>query len=368
MPIKSKSQPTSSQPLQQETAGLNPPFEPGIYFGLPEDVYHSDNSLGSSDLKLLNNSPPQYWFKRMSGQDDDPETRSRVIGRAVHRIVLEGMEAYQAGFHVEPDVSLKTVEDLMGWIRPRAPNFVKGSKLKAEIIAQVHKIAKTLGHDVPPIYDEFKARAESAGAVILKREEHERIIFASAQIAATPDLSNAFKNGYPEVSVFWEDDHGNRRKARFDFMKPRASVDLKSIRPLGNEPFSVECRKAFCKWEYDVQAGAYTEARRQLPALHAAGRVFGDHNAAWLEDVCKHDPDKSAFVFVFWASQGAPLCWGCTLSPKNPILDIARIKISNALNQFQVYSQRFAGDAQPWANEVRLEELDMDDLPPWFGR
>ena len=36
---------------------------PGIYFGMDEDFYHSSTSNGSSDMKRLSYSPPDWWFE-----------------------------------------------------------------------------------------------------------------------------------------------------------------------------------------------------------------------------------------------------------------------------------------------------------------
>jgi hypothetical protein len=37
------------------------PRDPGIYFGLPIAGYHSDPSLGSSNIKRLLQAPAVYW-------------------------------------------------------------------------------------------------------------------------------------------------------------------------------------------------------------------------------------------------------------------------------------------------------------------
>src|SRR3546814_14526079 len=51
-----------------------------------------------------------------------------------------------------------------------------------------------------------------------------------SMIEKHPDLSKAFSGGHPEVSIFWQDEQtGISCKARLDYLKARAIVDLKTF-------------------------------------------------------------------------------------------------------------------------------------------
>ncbi len=39
-----------------------PPLRAGIYFGLDEVRYHSDPAVGSTDIRRLRRSAPDYWW------------------------------------------------------------------------------------------------------------------------------------------------------------------------------------------------------------------------------------------------------------------------------------------------------------------
>ena len=82
------------------------PFDPGIYFGLDENAYHADPALGSTDMKKLAESPPDYWFESSHNPMREPseDTPSRLFGRAVHKFVLEGRGAFESTY-APPDYS-----------------------------------------------------------------------------------------------------------------------------------------------------------------------------------------------------------------------------------------------------------------------
>ena len=310
------------------TAAAEPvPFADGIYFGLDEGAYHRDLALGSSDLKRLAAEPADYWYSSPLNPDLPAEetTPSQLIGKAVHKLVLEGEQAFAARFIRRPD-DLKRLD--------------------------------------------AKARAEIApnGQDVLPGDDFDRIRIAAGQVLANPYLSASFTGGSPEVSIFWTEiveGEPVRRKARFDYLKPRAVVDLKSVRPMDTAPFPDTCRKAIANWGYHTQAAAYLQARAQVPALVAAGAVHGDHDPAWLGRVA--ESPAHAFVFVFWSSSGAPLTWGTILSPGNDLVTYGEGKVSAALYAYATARRRF-GLRSPWIEPQPLREIELADMPGWFQR
>ena len=300
------------------------PFAPGIYFGLEEACYHADAAIGSTGMKKLADNPPAYWWDSPHNtmREDDTDTPARLFGRAVHKFVLEGRAAFEDAY---------------------APTEFSGST----------KAGK-----------EERERIASEGKQSIKRDDWNRIMMAGTIIRANPEISGAFSGGQPEVSIFWERD-GIRRKARFDYLKPRAIVDLKSNANTMDIDFVASCRKAIGSYRYDVQAAHYFDARAQMPRLVAQGSVFGDHDPAWLERVVKEP--VWAWVWIFYQSTGAPLTWGTTLSPGNGVLDLARATLAKAEENYRTFVNRFGLD-NPWVIAEPLEELDLNDLPAWAFR
>lgn len=301
-------------------------FADGLYFGLEAERYHADPALGSSDLKRLAGEPADYWFGSVlnPNRPADESTPSQIIGRAVHTLVLEGQQSFTANFVRRPD-------------------------------------------DLARLDAKARARLAPNGEGVIAGADFDRIQEAAAAVLANPHLVASFTGGMPEVSVFWTatvDGEPVRRKARFDYLKPRAIVDLKSTRPTRPTSFKANCLRAVAEYDYPVQAAAYLQGRAQLARLVAEGRVHGDHDPAWLARVAA--APAYAFVFVFWSTGDTPLTWGFALSPGNDVLTIAEKTVDAALWNY-VAARRAHGLDRPWVDHAPLEELDLDNLPRWWG-
>lgn len=299
-------------------------LDPGIYFNLPDDHYHADRALGSTDIRRVLRSAPDFWWHSALNplRPADNPTPQQLFGKAVHLCILEGVTAFTANY---------------------APTSFSG--------------ATTAGKD-----ERKKIAAE--GKTPLKRDEYDRIVVAEAMIRANPNLADAFSNGRSEVSVFWEAD-GVPMKCRFDFLKPRSIVDLKSIRNSMGIDFVECCRRRFADGRYDIQAEHYREGRMQMRGLLQAGKVHGPHDPKWLERVAGNP--EFAFVFVFWQAEDAPITWSCSLSPGNPILETGRRDIEYALKRYREFMQKFGPDTA-WVLADPVTEIDINELPAWWAR
>ena len=297
----------------------------GVYFGLPEDEYHSDPAFGSSDMKKLATNPASWWFgsKFNPNREEQEQTPSQFFGTALHKCILEGRLAFEAKY---------------------APADFPGN-IKAGI-------------------EERKAIIAS-GKLPVKRDDWTRIQTAGATVRANPHLAEAFSNGQPEVSIFWTDTSGIRKKARIDFLKIRASVDVKTASNERDIAFPLACRAALASYRYDAQATHYHDARAAMPALVASGAVHGEHDPAWLQRVCA--VEEWASVIVFIQSKGAPLVYPVSISPGNPIIEVARVLLRQAEENYREWAGRFGLDT-PWVLVDPVEELMMDDLPYYFAR
>lgn len=349
-------------------------IEPGVYFGLDADAYHADPALGSTNLKKLLTSGPDYWWNSAlnpARPETNEDTPSLLFGRAVHAMVLEGRPALDRAYMraPEPEGLLVTDADMTAWLDAN-PEAVAacGEKIprtkagKAALIARLDPTARIL--------DFIKAAADEDGKTILAGDDFDRIVTAGTMISANPALAQAFTGGVSEVSVFWLHDPGDgaapiRCKCRFDYLKVRAIGDLKSIRNVKGLPFVTACRHAIATYRYDLQAAHYMAGRAALPALVAAGAVHGEHDPEWLARVAASP--EAAFVFVFLQAAGAPITWATQISPGNPILDIGRSSVDLALHTYTTFMKDF-GTERAWMLAEPITELDANDLPGWWGR
>lgn len=336
---------------------------PGIYFGLDEVTYHTDPALGSTDIRRLRRSGPDYWLHSWMNPkrppvDDLKPTPARLFGKAMHKFVLEGRQAFEGRYVRRPD-------DEDG-----ASSSEKAAVTKAA-----------------------NASAAKEGKDCLHGDSYDRIVMAGAMIALNPELATAFEGGASEVSVFWDhpDIKGLRLKCRFDKMKRRGIGDLKSIANEREEDFEVACRSSIARYRYDIQAQHYLTGRAQLPALVKAGAVFnsegvplydapeathGDVDLLKLVEQAAAEP-AFAFQFVFFQSGDAPITWSTTMTPGrtegdetipgNPMLQYAQGHIDQALERWQAFMTEF-GTESMWIFREPVKELDVESMPAWYGR
>jgi PDDEXK-like domain of unknown function (DUF3799) len=313
---------------------------PGLYFGLPEQPYFDDTALGSGDMRALvkEGAPGYFWQSPYNPNKPDDDKPSLVLGKAIHKLVLEGSDAFDRLFVRSPHS-----EDMDGPAKSAATK-------------------------------DMKKRLRDAGrfdVTVLPGDAYDRAVIASSMITLNPGLRTAFQNGMPEVSIFWSRGDGIRRKARLDFLKPRGVGDLKSASNFKRIEFSRACREAIANMRYEIQAAHYLEARAMIPRLVSDGLVFGDYDPEFLKAVCAER--RFAFQFVFYATTGAPIPWSCVLSPPqapgepgNPILDYASREIDRATDMFAEAMLRFGPDTM-WTPSDRPAELTMDSLPKWWA-
>jgi hypothetical protein len=341
--------------------------QPGVYFGLPSADYHSDPSLGSSDIKRLLQAPAVYWWHSHMNPDrpPPPDTLAMQKGRALHTLVLEGEEAFDRAYCCEPRPeaypgALVTLEDLKGKCRDLGEP-VSGTK------AELAKRIKTKDTNVI-IFDDilaaFRVMAERDALEILKPDAMREVRQAAASITLNPHLVRAFQGGIPEVSVFWVDEYSIPCKARLDWLKPRTIVDLKKCANARERPFDVAVMLAIAEYRYDISARHYLDGYRYLYQFAAEGRVFGDCplKPGWHQRIMP--PEDMRWTWVFHQTEGAPVTKGLELLPGSSALHRAAREIVQAKQSYCACLERF-GTAQ-WVSDAPIAALEDRNLPTWL--
>lgn len=79
-------------------------IEDGIYFGMPAATYHAAPHAGSSSIKQLYSSPPDYWFDSAMNPLREPEEESFALqfGSALHDRILYGEEFFRKNYQPIP--------------------------------------------------------------------------------------------------------------------------------------------------------------------------------------------------------------------------------------------------------------------------
>jgi len=158
--------------LQVASEASLKPREPGVYFGLPSADYHADPSLGSSDLKRLLQAPAVYWWHSQMNPERQPtpDSPAKKKGRALHKLVLEGEEAFATAFATEPQPeahpgALVTLDDLKAKCRALG-DAVSGTK--AELAKRI-KAKDTNEIIFDEVLATFRLMAERDSMEILSR-------------------------------------------------------------------------------------------------------------------------------------------------------------------------------------------------------
>lgn len=221
-----------------------PITEPGIYSGVPIDVYHGAGlcdgpSVSSSGLRKLSNaSPAHYWCQSPYNPDrvEQKETEALTFGRAAHHLLL-GEDDFNTHYVVRP-------EKWDSW---------RTDASKA-----------------------WKADQEAAGRTVLLTTQLETIRGIARSLSAHPLVDAGILNGAIEQTIVWRcKDTGIWLKARPDAIPNDAGdfADLKTTTDVG----TANLMKTIAEYGLHQQAAMVS--------------------AAW-HSVTGNDVESFSFVFV----------------------------------------------------------------------
>jgi exodeoxyribonuclease VIII len=227
-------------------------IDPGVYPGVPFDVYASWEAINSSVLHHFGKTPAHAYAK-MVGADE--ESASAQLGRLVHVAALEP-ELVASEYAVRPNVDGRTKE---------------GKAILAD----------------------FRDRADGKIVVPQKDIDTARGIIRSLQQHPTAREA-MYGSGVNELSLVWEDkDTGVLCKGRID-----------RLTAIGGWPFVVDVKtygKPATRWAFQrtvLDYGYHEQAAMYLTGLDALKPLpegAGFRKFAWL--VCETEPPYAVRVF-----------------------------------------------------------------------
>lgn len=337
--------------------------EPGVYLGMPIEDYLKIEALSASGAKWLAVSPLDFWARSWLCPDPEPadETPFTELGKAFHTRICEGRETFAREYAEALDPldypdDLRTNDDLKAALK-EAGEKVGGTKLDlTERLLAINPNA--------PIWERRLAlyQAGHEGKTLLAPEIIKRIEIAAAMIERHPELSKCFQGGVPELTIVWIDpESGVKCKARFDYVKTRAAIELKTFsNPLGKSIDSA-IYGAIASRGYFVSAAHYLDAWPHIIEHAKAGRVFGGGDRDFL---ARLSPDPQ-YVFVFQQTGAAPLARG-KIFPRGMVYDIGKIVVRDARETFKRCLETYGTD--PWIDNAAIEQLDDSGFPAWIGQ
>jgi len=316
---------------------------PGIYFEMPFEEYRAALALSAHGIVQLRSSPLNWWVHSpLNPELVEEETDAKIIGKAYHTHIIEGASVFRDRYAMElrkkdwPN-ALITKEMLAAHIIGRG-GTVRSSATKADLIGECLRLDATA--QIWDRIEEDHARRHE-GKIFLSPSLYTDIEIASAIIQNHRQLRKAFTGGQPEVSIFWFDPAtGVPCKARIDYLKPRAIVDLKTFVSRDMNPDKAIAR-AVATYKYHIQAAFYLRAMR-----HVQPKM-----------------DRT-FLFVFQDKGKAPIVRGKVMAP-GIALDIGHAAIEEALEKWKRCWSQWRED--PWNEITDITTFEDNEFPVWMA-
>jgi hypothetical protein len=347
------------------------PTDPGIYFGLNYDTYDAIPYLRNSDIAALRDCPPDFYYSckwlnpnpQLFDGDDKKDQKHFVLGHAYHTRIAEGSQAFfnQYAMPFEPAKgSLVTSDDIKTFLKS---NGLPISGNKPELIMRALQYFPNL-----PIYDYNKQQYEQyhQGKQFLKRNDFERVDFCGSMIEAHPTQGKMFKGGAPEVVIIWfSERYQTMFKARFDYLKVNAIIDLKSFELKGSGDIDGYVHRAVNTYGYLSQMLLYLDASQYIKGLVQQGKVFGDHDPNFVKGLGM--VTERAFVMAFIKKTKAPILHTKVLQPDTNAYMAGGQMIQKAVDNFKSYYETFGKDMWLWVADITPFEDDKFPQSMWYG-
>jgi hypothetical protein len=333
----------------------SPDISDGVYFQLAAEEYHAIPALSASGIRNLLISGPDFWYRTpwLNAAYVDEDSEAMKIGRAYHTRILEGRDVFYQNYaqtFEAPVDCLKTVDDLKDALIKCGIEKPKG--LKGDLIEQLLEVQPNA-----KIYDELIAdyHVLHHGKEFLSEKLIASIEVAAAMIEKHPEISKCFSGGYPEVTVVWTETD-IRFKARFDYLKARAIIDLKTFGNFMNKPIDSAIYSAMASGKYHIQAAFYMrafEAAQRQPHWHGCDLAFRDEHKKCAEP---------GFYFVFQQKGIAPLA-RCKKFTRGSLWSCGEVAIEEAIKRFRENMARYG--ELPWVDDGVIEEFQDDHFPAY---
>lgn len=368
----------AAKPEKADPLPVLPNLPPhGIYFGMPEDEYHAAPALSASGTKNMLASPMTFWSETpwLNPDAEAPESEFMDLGKAYHVRITEGRDVFYSRYAEALDpadhpAALRTADEIRAAIDeinsglPKAEQ-IKKSGTKGEMVSRL------LQHQPDAIIWETLLADHAAkheGKTLISGKQVARIEIAAAMIEKHPQLCKAFTGGFAEVSIFWIDaGTGVPMKARLDYLKVAAIVDLKTFNNQRKKPVEKAIAYAVAERKYHIQVAIYFEAIEAAKALIrelGMGVVYGDARPTedWFRQWVAAPPPE--FLFVFQQTGAAPLARGMVF-PRRLTLDIGRITAHEMRRRFAECLRVYG--TGPWLDIASIGTFEDTDFPAFIA-
>lgn len=285
----------------------------GIYFDLPEAVYHAVPRISASGLQKLCVSPATFW--RGSWLDpeapelDEEQTKAQMLGKAYHCARLEP-ERFHQTYCRKPEK-----EDFAGQKLLTSDVAVKAALKELGATQTIGN--ESLVERAQRLVDEGETRPiwtlimdaheqERAGRIALEGRYFDQIVTDMERIRGQGEIAELLTGGQPEVSVFWTDQHGLKCKCRFDYLAPGWWDEFKTFDNSRGKVLEQALADAVRYNRYYVQAVHYRDGAEAVrtEGLQIIGDATDEQRA--LIAAIQIRPQELECHFIFQEKGGVP--------------------------------------------------------------
>lgn len=370
----------------------------GIYFDLPDDVYHAVPRLSSSGIQRIDVSPATFW--RGSWLDpnkpdpEDEETIWRILGRAYHVARLEP-HLFEAVYCRDLDKADAPEGTLFTGVEMGKELEEAGLKKSGSVAEQAERLMDS-GFPREKIWHFIKQDWEAArrGRTGLPAKHYDQMIIDRDRISSNAEIAPLLQGGEAEVSVFWTDEYGIQMKARIDYLCRDHWADFKTFDNSRGKNLNQCLSDAMRYNRYYIQASVYREAVEniRLNNLPINGQANDDQRALIAHIQMK--PGELACWYVFQEKGGVPNLLArefkfymvpyTTIFAEAGVTDEDRRRVVREATQqrtqlfvkglgraieakkmFTLYSQVYQ-PGEPWAPIHSLGSFSDDDFHPYW--
>lgn len=382
--------------------GYTPPFpEPGIYFDMPEDVYHAVPALSTGGIKQMASSPMLFWAqcKWMNPDYQEREEKEHFdVGHAYHCRILEGRDQFWERFALYLDKS--SIEGLLESTDQIKTAIEKAGEKPVTRVPTGEEIPDPKTGEMKPVLRAAKKEdwiaqllelepdaqiwsvleeqyaAEHAGKTMIGHNTFKQLEFAAAMIERDPELGPALRGGWPEVSLFWIcAKTGVPMKARVDYLKLKMMVDLKTVQNSHDKSIERVIASDIASRRYVIQPAVYfegAEAVKRLVRERQAAAVFvwiggqattllpGNSEVQWaLKWAAQQQPAE--WLWIYQQKGVAPVARGVLFQRQGSHRYAADNIVETQKRRFRQFAETAGTDA--WLDVRPIYELDDSELP-----
>jgi hypothetical protein len=371
---------------------------PGIYFGMPEEEYHALPACSSHGIKDLASSPMLYWARstflsdiarKRKAERDEKESLHHTVGKAYHCRIMEGLEAFNQRFAVwlteeECKGALDTTEQIkaaitnaghkpLGKILDTLPDSDEPYQRAAKKADWINQLL-----DIDPdarILDKLNEQHmfNHRGKSFITAEAYDQIEIAAKMVEADPEVRHAFTGGHAEVVLIWFCPvTGVPMKARVDYLKLKACVDLKTVANQQGRSIERAIAMEVANYRYAIQPSVYVEGvdevrklvREAKASIICCGDITPERCKEYINWTLQWaNQEECEWLWVFQQKGDAPITRGVWYPLRGTTRTVTDDLVRKAKLKFRHFSQTYGVD--PWLDVAPIYDMADEDLPPW---